>query len=281
VKGLARQETWQTVMLTSGEQPVTAFSQDGGGKARVLELWGSPFGAVNQQIGEMVRKLNRRIIRNYGHAGPAFVQYLLQHRDQWQTWRSRYAQAIGIFEDWAGDNPVAGRMAAHFAAITMAARLAHWALPLPWDFSNPIQPLWDELVQEAAEADRATAALRYVMGVANARQKDFFGRGSELLQPHGGWLGRWDQQDSANPSTMKQTSLWKWIGFIPNKLSEILVAGGFEWEAVLRTWADRGWLIRTQEGAGVLRRQSKAKLGKESVWLVKIRREAVQAAGCE
>jgi hypothetical protein len=90
VKGTAAQETFTTVMLSSGEQPATSFTQDGGTQARVITIWGSPFGARNQETGKLVRRLNDRIKRHYGHAGPRFVQYLLKNRARWTKWREWY-----------------------------------------------------------------------------------------------------------------------------------------------------------------------------------------------
>src|SRR5262249_15857607 len=87
LRGLARQSAWQTVLLTNGERPLASFTQAGGTHARTLELWGSPFGQKNKQTGVIVRKLNRAVKRNYGHAGPLFVQYVLKNRAKWGDWR--------------------------------------------------------------------------------------------------------------------------------------------------------------------------------------------------
>ena len=78
---------------------------------------------------------------------------------------------VGLWEDRAGDNAIAGRLAASFAAISFTAFLAHRALDLPWQYEDPIAPLWEELAKEAK--DRAAAALRYVMACASAHDGPF------------------------------------------------------------------------------------------------------------
>jgi len=278
VQGIALQDFCQTVLFTSGEQPATSFTQDGGTRPRVLTLWGSPFGATTQAIGRQVARLNRRIAQNYGHAGPRFIQYLLRKRSKWKQYREWYRDWVCHFEDLAADNAIAGRMATHFALIAITSRIAHRALGFPWEWSDPIEPIWQELTSESGEADRAAAALRYVMSWAYGHQRDFFGRGREDQVPNGGWAGRWDQMDGVNPCVTEQESGWCWIGFIPHRLDQILIEGGFEPESVRRTWADRSWLIETHESNGTARKQIKQKIGKEAVWLVAIKRDAIRTA---
>src|SRR5262249_40802453 len=38
-KGLARQSAWQTVLMATGERPLSSFTQAAGAHARVLESW--------------------------------------------------------------------------------------------------------------------------------------------------------------------------------------------------------------------------------------------------
>ena len=159
-QGLRRSGTFRTVLLMNGEAPATSFTQDGGTRARVLTLWGSPFGGTSSETATMVNALDRSLRRHYGHAGPRLVSYLVQNRSRWSVWRKEYRNIQRAYEERAGDNSVANRMSAHFAVITMAARLAHEAMELPWDYADPVEPLWDELVREAEESDRSEAALR-------------------------------------------------------------------------------------------------------------------------
>ena len=173
IKGLARQDGWHTVLFVSGEQPATSFTQDGGTRARVLSLWGSPFKKVNGTTAKLVRRVNDELKHHHGHAGRRFVQYVLNHKADWQAWRKEYEDKVREYEKKAGANQFAGRMATDLAAIAVAGRLAHEALELPWGFANPIKTLWNEFAKEASEADRAVAALRYVVDWAYSHQEEF------------------------------------------------------------------------------------------------------------
>jgi hypothetical protein len=275
-KGTALQETFTTVALSSGEQPATSFTEDGGTRARVITLWGSPFGAKSQEKGKLVRQLNERIKRHYGHAGPRFVQFILTNRNQWKTWREMYQNSIRVWEKKAGDNAIAGRLAACFAAISVTAFLAHKALNLPWEYGDPISPLWKEVVREAS--DRASAALRQVMDWACSHEEEFCGRRKpELPQPAQGWAGRWDRPTRPG----RQDGDWDEIAFSPGRLKSILKDAGFEPDSTIRAWKDRQWLRLEQDSDGTKRTYAKVRLGNETARLVVVTRAGVEAAESE
>lgn len=270
-KGTAGQETFNSVMISSGEQPAVSFTKDGGTLARVVTVWGSPFGEKNQDTGRLVRQLSSQLMRHYGHAGPRFVQYLLKNKKNWRYWREANRKVVEILEKKAGDNALAGRLASCFAAIGTTAFIAHKALDLPWAYSDPVLPLWKELVKEAK--DRAASALQHVMGWANAHEAEFFGRRDDDLPPPTlGWAGKWDilPSDDDRP--------WPWICFFPHRLEAILHEGGYEPESTIRNWRDRNWLKLTKDRDGTIRTRCKFRIGEETPWLIVITKEAVKAA---
>jgi hypothetical protein len=271
IKGTAAQETFSTVMLSSGEQPATGFTQDGGTRARVITLWGSPFGARNQKTGKLVRRLNDRIKHHYGHAGPRFVQFILKNRKHWKKWREEYQQFVDMWEEQAGGNAIAGRLAACFAAISVTASLVHEALDLPWEYEDPIAPLWRELVREAS--DQAAKALQYVMAWAYAHRDEFSGRrGDELPPPAQGWVGRWEMVRSYDDLE------WAEVAFLPPRIHTVLRDGGYEPDSIIRTWKGRGWLHTEKDKDGTVRTERHTRLGRDNPRMVVITKAAVKAA---
>jgi putative DNA primase/helicase len=233
---MRRSGSWATVGLFSGESPATAFTEDGGTRARVLTLWGPPFGKADQSTAALVHALNLGLLGNYGHAGPAFVAYLASKRDEWEEWRTAYQLALKRYADKAGADPVAGRLAHYFAALAATAAIAHETLALPWTYRDPIEALWEDLTREASEADRATRALSLVYSWATGHDQEFWGRHLTLddgtpRQPSAGWAGKWDNSEQ-----------WESLAFLPHRLTELLKASGFEPDAMLRLWRDREWL---------------------------------------
>ena len=268
VDGLQQSTTFRSVMITTGEAPITSFTEDGGTRARVLALWGSPFGKTDQATGRVVRQINASVCEHFGHAGREFVTYLLANRKKWSEWRKLYTALRKQYEERAVDNPVVHRMATHFAAITTAATIAHEANVLPWAYADPIDELWDVLVAEASEADRSAAALRQVVSWAHAHQEDFHGpRKLDKRVPNDGWAGRWSDYAKIAGGTVG----WKSIDFYPHKLRKILKEYDFEdYEAIIRQWRDRGFLVLDKEGKNI-----KAHTDDGSTRMVCISRKAI------
>lgn len=260
--GLGSSGTWASVLLTSGECPLVSLSNLGGIRARTFSLWGGPFGATNGNIARIARQLNTGVAEQYGFAGPALVNYLLDHRGDHEGLRQEFRQLRREYEERAADNPVASRMADPLAALTTTARVAHRAMQLPWPYSDPVLPLWDQLTAESNNADRAAAALEFTVDWARGRQHSFFGRSRDPNRPPlGGWAGRWDVEAD-------------WLGFRPGTLQAVLRAGNFEFDATIRTWADRGWILRDNSSG---KYRHRARLGNEPAWLIAIRREAIRS----
>jgi putative DNA primase/helicase len=258
--GLRRTGTWRTILLSTGEAPATSFTTDGGTRGRVLTLWGPPFGRADQTMAPVVQELNSAVLRNYGHAGPLFIQFLLDHQSDWERWRVKYHEVLEAYQAKAGADPVAGRLCQYFAVLDLTAGLAHAALELPWSYRDPVEELWDDLVAGAAEGDVALQALVMVVGWAKANQSSFQGREYRGQVPLHGWAGKWEAHTS-----------WEYIAFLPHRLTELLQGFNFEPEAVIRAWQDRGWLIG---GAG--RKKKQVRLDGEPVYTWALSRAAVE-----
>jgi putative DNA primase/helicase len=274
VQGIAHQGTWSTVMLSSGEQPLASFTEDGGTRARILPLWGSPFGDTSPKSGRFVTNLTRKLKFNYGHAGPEFVHYVLAHADQWADWRKQFQQREEHYRELAELNVVAGRMAPHLAAIYVTSVIVHQALALPWEWVDPIEPLYAELTSQSADADRSVAALQLVYEWAASQRHRFWcpHSGSQDV-PYAGWAGHWQRKPAAIPG---QETGWQHIGFIPQILKGLLRDANFDPASIIRQWKDRGWLLTTKE-ENCERTTRRMALGVERVQMVVVAREAIAA----
>jgi putative DNA primase/helicase len=269
IQGMRRGGAWGTVLLSSGEAPATSFTQDGGTRARVVTLWGSPFGKADTTTAAVVDALRQGLVQHYGHLGPRFVQELMKVRAEWNILRKSYADIHQGYQQRGEGNPVIGRMAAYFAALRVTEFYAHEFLKLPWDFQDLINGLWDDLITEASEADRAAHALASIMSWAHGNQQAFWGRHQvdrdhHPKVPSQGWAGQWTYDDA-----------WHFIAFFPHRLNELLRNLGFEPEAVIRTWRDRKWLIT---GSDRSRNHTQVRMDKGKPWMVAIKRQAVTEA---
>lgn len=239
--GLQVSKTWHTALISSGEQPVTSFTNDGGTRMRVLEIEGPPFGRQDAETCKVVELFNLAIMSNYGHAGRRFVSWLAENINQRDEWKAEISRRAEEYVKQSS-NERSGRLALYAATIAQAASLAHKALDLPWAFEDPIQKLWTEISGEAEDAVGARRALRYLLSWAWANETRFIGREQENnrgipVAPASGWIGRWDRGDD-----------FEFIGFYPHHVEDLLKAQKFNPEAVLGEWRERGWLRVKDDG---------------------------------
>lgn len=245
IQGTQRTGAFRSVLISSGEQPCAESSTDhGGARARVLSLWGPPFGPGEQ--GQLVKDINMAVVENFGFAGPWMVFHLLRNRDKWPAWKAEYRQAVNHYANLATGDNVAGRLGEIFAALEVTAHRLLEALPgltLARPARETLQGIWSVTVAGAArDADRALAALRDVWDWTAASPAKFFGRhrkdqtGSPV-EPAGGWLGRWDDSPTFDH-----------IAYLGKPLRDRLEGFGYDAAATIRTWADRGWLLKDSKG---------------------------------
>ena len=274
VKGTAVAGTWQTVMLSSGEQPITSFSKDGGTRARVLTVWGSPFERADNSTRVVVEAINRGILQHYGHAGERWIRWLEKNWKDRSAWCERYGQLRRQFADLA-EGTIAARQAEHFALLALAAELAAAAKILPWEADDSLAGLFREVATGDDDGgDVGTSALQAAWQWAASHPTEFWPRpvqhNSTDTPPYTGWAGVWKR----SPPPDAGVDGWEWIGFLPDRLKKILDEGGFSFEAVVRTWAERGWFRRSADG-GRARNRLKARLDGANCWVIAIERTAV------
>jgi putative DNA primase/helicase len=266
VKSIERTGTWKTVLLSTGEGPATGFTEDGGTRARTLEIYGPPFERADDETGKLVRGLNVELLAHFGHAGPRVVQWLCDNEDCWVGLVANYRLAIDEYSSRVPadrsriDAAVVTRLAQSAATIRVAAVVAHAALDLPWDFVDPFETLWNEIVANTGDAPGDERALAQVVSWAYSRRETFLGGSNKA--PATGWSGKWDKGDG-----------WKFIAFYPHVLKKTLAEFGFGPEAGLAGWKERGWLD-VGKGRGY---DKSVRVGKENPSLIAIRREAIDA----
>jgi hypothetical protein len=232
--GVAATSYWSTILLSNGEQPATSFTEDGGTRARVLTIWGSPWGKTNVEMGKTINATLAALGGNYGHAGRQWVEWLCANRALWPSWQEMYRDAEEFYVG-STSGTVQARISSYLATIQVASVLVHEALPLPFPRVDVVDAVREYIYIESGGADRAKAAAEYTMAWFWSHQADFLnGPGRVDRIPNGGWAGVWRQKDRE-------------IQFFQTVISAVLKAGGFDEASTLRTWRDRGW-IRADDG---------------------------------
>jgi hypothetical protein len=245
--GMRRSRTWNTVMLTSSEAPLTSFSKDGGTRGRVVECRGGPFGEPSPETASIVTTLNQRVCTHYGHAGPRWVAFLLANQASFPEWREFYERRRDEYQASAGSNPVAARLAASVAVIEVAAILCHQSGLIPWEYQNVVENFWPELIAETRNADTCVGTLLDTVGWANSHREQFVEDGRNDISPYsrGPVLGRWMYVDSdSDPNSAC-------LCIIVPALKEVFSEWGLNYEETVDNWKQLRWL-RTEDGRKTL-----------------------------
>ena len=263
ITGLQRTGGANVVIASTGESPLTQVTHDEGTKARILSLWGSPFGEKCQQTTKFVASVRSHVRACYGTIGPAFVRWVLDHLDEADQWRADLASIHEARVRESANDHVLGRLAEYVAAIEFTAQLAHRAIPFPWSVEDSlaaVEEAWKAAVKGAEDADVPREAFAHVCGECARREQDFRGRRSTSDQPNQGWAGRWDIEP------------WDRILVSVNVVHEWLTRAGFD-RSVVRSWSEEGWLA---VGAGG-KSSTVARLGGNPERVYAITREAFES----
>jgi hypothetical protein len=221
--GMIDGQQWETVLVTTGEQPITSMTTKGGLSPRIVPLTGAP--CRDRAHAERVRRVSRR---SYGRAGEVFLQEVARLGDE--ALQVRYEE---LKEALAGQvqSSVAQRRAESVAVLALANEVAAGAGLMP--LAPPQVWVWaasgaDSSV-EGDEDDRPRGALRAVMSWAQVNGHRFYGHEDAMsVPPASGWAGRWDTDE--------------FVAFHPETLRKLLADLGYEHGNILPAWRERGWL---------------------------------------
>ena len=236
IRGLSTNNTWKTVVLTTGEGPLADYVSDAGAKNRILTIAGNPFGRYSQEGRKQVLKWNSIFCTNYGHLAPMIIQQIINNQAHWEVWRKRF---FDTQIDCDSDMAQYGRFVDQRAAITTAAEIIHAFGILPWEFKNPFDALFPELCASLGDTDMPRAALQHLYSWCVANRERFAGQNDS--PPYKGLAGRWDKSET-----------WNAIYILSHVMDEIFETRpnqrGYDWKAVRTAWAATGALKKGTDG---------------------------------
>ena len=188
--GMKAAATAKTILISSGEKPITQFTKDGGIRTRVVVIEGSPFGAVSDASRQVVQTLTNSCTDHHGVAGTAWITWVMAHlASDWKAWTQVYRTAKAHYTNQsktAGE----GRLLAHRAFLETAAELVGQALPDLQAGINTLihgtewNDLWTEMTAQAGDPLDTQMALEQLGSWMQGRIELFEGqRNPESFAP--------------------------------------------------------------------------------------------------
>lgn len=121
---------WRSIVLTSAPGAWWTGKADQPIAGNALYLWGSPFGEIAPESALVCADLWWKITENYGHLGPAWVEQILAHREDWPGWRKGYQAACGVWASaGAAIDAAGGKLGFHLAALATCGSIFHSLFP--------------------------------------------------------------------------------------------------------------------------------------------------------
>lgn len=224
--GLQTFSQWRTVVLSTGEEPLSSDSSTGGIKTRVLELYGRPI-----PDEDLAMRAHQETALYFGTAGPEFVRKILSNS---MDFREEFMQLQEVLKQKYSEH-----IGSHISAIAVVM-LADY-LASQWIFGLDEDKAFDEAValaetvagmlETAAEADDGLRAHEYFLSWYGVHAENF--RSDTFGERYG---------IVANDV----------VYVFPTVFEKAMKEGGFNPNRILRDWAERNW-IETENTDGKVR----------------------------
>lgn len=157
VTGSQREFTWNNLMLSTGEIPLTEYAERAGGAAaRILPVKGLPFKDADYLFFE---DLYEAMEENYGEVGLEFIKRWEQRKDELLP---RYKEFNKLFQEKARGNEVVSRIARHYAAVYFAGALVMEFFDAPIDLGW-LEVLFTEIMEDNKAVDKPMQMLEAVL----------------------------------------------------------------------------------------------------------------------
>lgn len=279
--GTAASGNWHTVMLSTGETPITELAAAGGASARTVSLFGSPLGGTDQEAA--ARAIRDGSFAHHGHVARRVAAWLMateagvRRTDIVKVWYAEEAARLApSANDSSTGRAVLARASDYVACLAVVGRILE-AVGVPKWRSDPQAMAVEAMRETATNADRPTEALGVVYAWCCERPEAFYGRhnrdkNDDPESPLGGrWLGAWSN-----------AAAWANVAINAETLRVLLRERRFDVEATLRTWAAREWIEvqrETRDGKEIERPTRVVKVNGVSVRCVVIKADALVGAG--
>ena len=202
--------TWSCSILTTGEEPVTEENNGGGTKNRVIELE-----VTEETFGHKGNEIIGFVSENHGFAGQKFIEHILSPDVCLENaYKQIYSKVVSTVN-------TTGKQAMAATLILLADKLACESI-FTEDEPLNIEDI-AEYIKVPEEVDVSNRAYEWLCGWVAKNPNKF---NASLYSESWGKLSRNEGE----------------VYIIASQLRKAMKEEGFSFDAVKRSWAEKGWL---------------------------------------
>lgn len=211
--GLQASQAWRTIVLTTGEEPLSSMVSHSGVHSRVLELHGAPF--EEEKDAQRFHELH-----SFGQAGPEFIRRIMNvQKDEVTSLHAEYAELLG--------RQFKNRISAHVSATAIVAVADRFVSE--WLFGQSED---ESLSQSFSMAEKILEVLE------DSQEVDLIERAYEHVQ---GWILANHEKftEQAHPPRLGLISEEGRYYVFPQELEKELTRAGFSYRRVMQGFKDK------------------------------------------
>lgn len=217
--GIQATKTWQTIILTTGEEPFSTSSSHTGINTRVLEIWGKPI-----PVEKEARKIYPVIGDNYGWAGPMFIRRLIGEIASGDL-KTNYNVLMEYLEENHEDH-----LGSHLSAVAIVCLADYYASQ--WIFGVSEEQAYNEALEMAEKI------------IIDSKTKDEVEYAARVME----WLSSWIAQHKINFTNNAQERYGEIkmdageVYILPSVLEPALMKAGFSPRRVYQDFLEKGYI---------------------------------------
>ncbi len=216
--GLQSMQQWRTIILTTGEEPLSSTTSHSGVYTRTLEIRGAPF-----KCEEAAQKFHE--LTSYGHAGPEFIRRIAKTLDRKDKYKELFNKILKPLSEKYKNK----HLASHISAAALVALADCYVSKWFFDIS-----------EEEAFSEAVAMAGRIIETLEDAEELNLVEQAYDFLQS---WIlsNTGQFHSSANPPRYGFVVSGRYYVF-PQIIRAALEDEGFSYRQVLRGLRERGLL---------------------------------------
>lgn len=219
--GLQPFKNWRSIVLTTGEEPLTSESSQTGVHSRTIQIMGSPFNSEKE-----ASQMHTLVSKSYGHGGAKFIKRLTEELNGNSDFLRKLYE--GILSELSDEYQE--KVGSHISSVSVVA--AADVLISRWIFED--------------RGDSVSMAKKVLDNLEDEREADVVDRAYDFIK---GWILSNDNQFSINAKERFGFKEEKGKYYVfPHILERALTDQGYSYRKILRSRGDRGKIEVSWDG---------------------------------